>query len=145
MPKTPKRLSTVQATYLTEILKMTQAGRQVTTGVLAERFKVRPPTVVGVMRELESKGLLKRVGWGRVDLTDQGRGVASDLIHVHRVIETYFANVIGIDPERSCRLARSIETAIRRDEAAMFCKLLNYPDKCVHGEEVVHAWCRDQD
>ncbi|MEM4404423.1 MAG: iron dependent repressor, metal binding and dimerization domain protein, partial [Nitrososphaerota archaeon] len=88
-------LSRVEAVYLVTLHKMADELRT-GTSALAAKFGVRESSVVDVVRRLEEKGLLIHEPWRSIALTRRGERLAEQLIHNHRVIETYLHQVLNL-------------------------------------------------
>ncbi|MDJ0274126.1 MAG: metal-dependent transcriptional regulator [Nitrososphaerota archaeon] len=143
MPKVSLQdLSSSDARFLLELQRLIEEGESPGTVQLARRLGVRPPTVSEVLKRLEGKGMVRRTGWGRFELTARGRRAAETLLHNHRVIESYFVIAFGLDVEYACREASKIGHLVGERVVASMCRSLNWPDRCVHGKEVIHWSCR---
>jgi Mn-dependent DtxR family transcriptional regulator len=64
------------------------------------------------------------------------------VVHNHRVIESYFVIVLGLDAEYACTEASKIGHIVGDRVVASMCRSLNWPERCVHGREVSHRTCR---
>jgi DtxR family Mn-dependent transcriptional regulator len=119
-----------------------EEGESPGTVQLAKRLRVRPPTVSEVVKRLEVKGIVRRTRWGTFELTALGRRTAVKVVHNHRVIESYFVIVLGLDAEYACTEASKIGHIVGDRVVASMCRSLNWPERCVHGREVSHRTCR---
>ncbi|MEM0444380.1 MAG: metal-dependent transcriptional regulator [Nitrososphaerota archaeon] len=142
MVKHRNTLSQHEATYLITLLKM-RGLRRTGTSALAAKFGVKESSVVDVIKRLEEKGLLVRDPWRSIILTRRGEMLAEQLIHNHRVIETYLHRVLKISAALACNEAQKLDNLLDRRTITSMCHALNYPDTCIHGEEIKHyKWCR---
>jgi Mn-dependent transcriptional regulator len=143
MPKSVAHgLTSADVRLLLEVQRMMEEGESPGTVQLAKRLRVRPPTVSEVVRRLEAKGIVRRTGWGTFELTAHGRMTAAKVVHNHRVIESYFVIILGLDAEYACREASKIGHIVGDRVVASMCRSLNWPERCVHGREVSHRTCR---
>ncbi len=143
MPKSAAHhLTNSDVRFLLEVQRMVEEGESPGTVQLAKRLGVRPPTVSETLKRLEAKGIVKRTGWGTFELTARGRRIAAKVVHNHRVIESYFVTVFGLDAEYACREASKIGHIVGDMVVARMCRSLNWPERCVHGREVSHQTCR---
>jgi Mn-dependent DtxR family transcriptional regulator len=124
MPKSVAHgLTSADVRLLLEVQRMTEEGESPGTVQLA-------------------KGIVRRTGWGTFELTAHGRMTAAKVVHNHRVIESYFVIVLGLDAEYACREASKIGHIAGDRVVASMCRSLNWPERCVHGREVSHSTCR---
>ncbi len=130
-------LSRLEAVYLVELHKMADGGRT-GTSALAARFGVREASVVDVVKRLEEKGLVVREPWRSISLTRRGESLAEQLIHNHRVIETYFHRVLNLPAQLACSEAQKLDSILSWRTIASMCRALNHPKTCIHGEEIKH-------
>lgn len=138
MPNLERR----EAEYLLELYRVAEAGGRTSTGALAKRFRVKPPSAVEVLRRLEDRGLVKRSRWRHVELSMRGEPLARRLIHRHRVLETFFHRELRLEPAASCREAAKIDYIISDDVVNRLCSSLGYPSRCVHGRPLIHVDCQ---
>ncbi|MCS7129587.1 MAG: metal-dependent transcriptional regulator [Candidatus Caldarchaeum sp.] len=139
MPKI--NINEVEKQYLQHIYRSLEDSVEVSTGSLADAFKVRPASAVDVLNRLAARGLIKRTGWGRFSLSQRGMKLASRIIHNHRVLETYFSRNLGLTEAEACREASKIDHLVGDAVVRQFCKILGHPSKCIHGRDMVHTSC----
>ncbi|MEM0482878.1 MAG: metal-dependent transcriptional regulator [Nitrososphaerota archaeon] len=130
-------LSRLEAVYLATLHKMADDMRT-GTSALAVRFGVRESSVVDVVKRLEEKGLVMRKPWRSIALTKRGEALAEQLIHNHRVIETYFHRVLSLPVQLACSEAQKLDSLLSWRTIASMCRALNHPKTCIHGEEIKH-------
>jgi len=135
-------LSQREADYLITLLKMGVSGRT-GTSALAAKFGVREPSVIDVVKRLEEKRLLVRDPWRSITLTRRGELLAEQLLHDHRVIETYLHSILDLSAELACSEAHKLDYLLDRKTITSMCRALECPAHCIHGEEIRHyKWCR---
>ncbi|HTT69254.1 MAG TPA: metal-dependent transcriptional regulator [Gemmatimonadales bacterium] len=81
--------------YLKAVYELERAGRPAATTDLAERLRVAPASVTGMVRRLAGQGLLTHRRYRGVRLTAPGRLAALRTIRRHRVIEAYLVHALG--------------------------------------------------
>ncbi len=134
-----EKLNEVEAKYLKKIYVIIfEEGGEVTSYVLAKHFDVKPPSSIDVLKRLEKKGLISRKAWGPITLTDKGVRVARELVHVHRVMESFFCEYLGLSLNVACREASKLDYLISKEVAKSICKMQNKPKYCPHGYEIPH-------
>ena len=130
-------LSRLEAVYLVELHKMADEART-GTSALAARFGVKGSSVVDVVKRLEKKGLVVREPWRSISLTRRGEALAEQLIHNHRVIETYFHRVLNLPAQLACSEAQKLDSLLSWRTITSMCRALNCPTTCIHGEKIKH-------
>ncbi len=135
-------LTKPEASYLSEVYRIIEEGREPAVTLLASRFGVKLPTVIDVLEKLERKGLLVRERWRAPKLTRTGIRVASSILHRHRIIELYFSRKLGLAQQLACREAAKIDYILDDIVVARMCRELNHPDKCFHMKPINHTHCK---
>ena len=83
-------LSDVMEDYLKSIYSLqADDGEPVSPSALADHLGVTPPTVTSMVEKLEERGLVEREKYKGVELTDEGRTVALEVLRHHRLLEAY--------------------------------------------------------
>ncbi|MDC4232197.1 metal-dependent transcriptional regulator [Actinomyces sp. B33] len=93
--------------YLKTILEMEEDGVTPLRARIVERLGHSGPTVSQTVARMERDGLLHVMGDRRLDLTEEGRRLATDVLRKHRLAERLLLDVIGLDwalvHEEACR------------------------------------------
>lgn len=113
-----------------------EKNERVTSGVIAKIVKVRTPTVTEALKKMEKKRLLKLGKHGEVELTKKGVAVAERIIRNHRILETYFVRVLGLDLAYACKECSNIDYLISEELQEKFSRALGNPCKCPHGKPI---------
>ena len=90
-------ISRTQQDYLKTIWNFEQTAQNARMSIVAEAMGVKPPTVLAMFRQLNRLELIdydKKLG---AVLTEKGRKEAENLIRKHRLIETFFNQVLSIE------------------------------------------------
>jgi len=91
-------LSDAMEDYLKAIYVLQrEEGPPVSTSAVAEYLDKTPPTVTSMMEKLADRGLIEREKYRGVELTDEGRTVALEVIRHHRLLEAYLAEHLDFD------------------------------------------------
>ncbi|MFO7653184.1 MAG: metal-dependent transcriptional regulator [Candidatus Krumholzibacteriia bacterium] len=136
-------LSESMANYLTEILRLEEAGRPASTSVLAERLEVAQPSVTGMLQRLADERLVRYQRYRGVRLTASGRRAATDVLRRHRLVETFLVRALGMPPERVHAEAHRWEHAIGDDALDRLDAWLGRPDTDPHGTPIPRARTSD--
>ncbi|GBC75367.1 Iron-dependent repressor IdeR [archaeon HR06] len=135
------KLTFTEVSYLLKLLRLKEENQSLSTGKLAEAFSVKPSSAIDVLKKLEIYGLIKRNPWRSIELTKKGNSLALEIIHNHRTLEVYFKEVLGLKEEICCKEASKIDYLLSREVINSICKLLGYPNYCIHGKRLLHKWC----
>ncbi|QPK81022.1 metal-dependent transcriptional regulator [Schaalia sp. ZJ405] len=93
--------------YLKTILEMEEDGVTPLRARIVERLGHSGPTVSQTVARMERSGLLHVMGDRRLELTEEGRAHAIEVLRKHRLAERLLLDVIGLDwhevHEEACR------------------------------------------
>ena len=79
---------------------------------IAERLRVRRPSVTGALRVLCRDGLINHAPYDVVTLTERGRTVAGEIVRRHEAIKTFLADVLGVEEEEAEATACGLEHVV---------------------------------
>src|ERR1700694_2197180 len=99
MPKlveSPIELSAAVQDYARAIYELESRTGSASTTALRERLGVRPASVSGMLRKLDTLGLAAHERYHGVRLTPSGRKVALEVLRHHRLLELYLAESLGL-------------------------------------------------
>ena len=115
-----QRVTAAVQDYLKAIHSLGGVERMVSPVEIAERLKVRAPSVTGMLRRLSEGGMIHyEVGRG-AQLSDAGVAQARRVIRRHRLVELFLTRVLGLDWSEVDAEADALEHAISpRLEQAM--------------------------
>jgi DtxR family Mn-dependent transcriptional regulator len=122
--------------YLTEILKLEEAGETATTGALAGRLAVARPSVTGMLKRLADEGLVEHRPYRGARLTPAGRHVALEVRRRHRLVETFLVQRLGMDPGGVHDEAHRWEHVISPEVLDRLDEYLGRPERCPHGSPI---------
>ncbi|MEB3861765.1 MAG: metal-dependent transcriptional regulator [Desulfurococcales archaeon] len=94
---------------------------------ISEILGVRPPTVLGMVKRLEEKGMVIHERHRGVRLTEEGRRVAERIARSHELIRSFLIG-IGVDEERANIEAELIEHFLSQETLE---KLMRVYEECV--------------
>lgn len=78
------------------ILNLIQEKKTARVTDIAERLNIAKPSVIQTLTLLKEKGLIIQDRYGPVELTAEGKGYASKIMHRHRVIYSFLTRVLGV-------------------------------------------------
>ena len=87
-----------QEDFLEALLVLEERGEPLETTKVAKLLGVSKPAVHQMGHELIDKGLMTRIDYGDMSLTEKGREVATRVYERHKVLRAYLLR-LGISPE----------------------------------------------
>ena len=135
---TPDRTVAVQD-YLKAIYALESSGARVTTSALATRMNVRAPSATAMTKRLAELGLVERLPYRGVALTDAGRREALEVLRHHRLLERYLADRLGLSLDEVHVEADRLEHALSEELEAKIDQELGYPTHDPHGDPIPDA------
>jgi DtxR family Mn-dependent transcriptional regulator len=125
--------------YLKAIHSLGGADKMVSPVDIASRLKVKAPSVTGMLKRLESAGLIRYgVGHG-AKLTDAGVAQARRVIRRHRLVELFLTRVLGLDWSEVDAEADALEHAISPRLEQAIAAHLGEPLEDPHGHPIPSA------
>jgi DtxR family transcriptional regulator, Mn-dependent transcriptional regulator len=122
--------------YLRTIYELVEEGITPLRARIAERLHQSGPTVSQTVARMERDGLLTVEGDRHLELTDEGRSLATRVMRKHRLAERLLSDVIGLDWElvhvEACRWEHVISEAVER----RLVELLDHPTASPYGNPI---------
>jgi DtxR family Mn-dependent transcriptional regulator len=135
--KTPQPDLTVAVQdYLKAIYVLESAGERVTTSALARRMAVSAPSATAMTKRLDELGLVERLPYRGVALTDAGRRGALEVLRHHRLLERYLVDRLGLTLDEVHAEAELLEHALSEELEAKIDEELGYPTHDPHGDPI---------
>jgi DtxR family Mn-dependent transcriptional regulator len=104
--------------YLRTIFELEEEGIVPLRARIAERLHQSGPTVSQTVARMERDGLLTVEGDRHLQLSDEGRALATAVMRKHRLAECLLVDVIGLDyadvHEEACRWEHVMSEAVER-------------------------------
>ena len=113
-----------------------RAGEAVTTNALAERLGVTPGSASGMVKRLAELGLAEHEPYRGVQLTDDGRRVALEVIRHHRLLELYLVQSLGVPLDRVHEEAEVLEHVLSEELEELIAAKLGNPTHDPHGDPI---------
>ncbi|OIV38776.1 dihydrofolate reductase [Mangrovactinospora gilvigrisea] len=122
--------------YLRTVLELEEEGVVPMRARIAERLEQSGPTVSQTVARMERDGLLTVEGDRHLELTDEGRRLATRVMRKHRLAECLLVDVIGLDWEQvhpeACRWEHVMSEAVER----RVLELLHHPTESPYGNPI---------
>ncbi|MGW1996991.1 metal-dependent transcriptional regulator [Embleya sp. NPDC001921] len=123
-------------TYLRTILELAEEGVVPKRARIVERLHHSGPTVSQTVARMERNGLLYVAGDRRLELTEDGRRIATRVMRKHRLAECLLVDVIGLEWEEvhaeACRWEHVMSEAVER----RVLELLRHPTQSPYGNPI---------
>ncbi|MGH1561814.1 metal-dependent transcriptional regulator [Mumia sp. DW29H23] len=122
--------------YLRTIYELEEEGIVPLRARIAERLHQSGPTVSQTVARMERDGLLTVEGDRHLELSDQGRALATRVMRKHRLAERLLTDVIGLEieyvHEEACRWEHVISEQVERK----LVDLLEHPTESPYGTPI---------
>jgi DtxR family Mn-dependent transcriptional regulator len=122
--------------YLRTIYELVEEGITPLRARIAERLHQSGPTVSQTVARMERDGLVTVEGDRHLELTDEGRRLATRVMRKHRLAERLLTDVIGLDWEfvhaEACRWEHVMSEAVER----RLLELLGHPTESPYGNPI---------
>jgi DtxR family Mn-dependent transcriptional regulator len=122
--------------YLRTIFELEEEGVVPLRARIAERLHQSGPTVSQTVARMERDGLLRVEGDRHLQLSDEGRALATAVMRKHRLAECLLVDVIGLDyadvHEEACRWEHVMSENVERK----LLQLLNNPTVSPFGNPI---------
>ena len=124
--------------YLKAIWHIKERGGSVKISTIAKMLNVRQPSVVQMLKKLNSKNLVNYNKAGVV-LTNEGESVGSSMMRNSRLLEVLMDSAlkVEIDEEMVC----GIEHHMNKQFTDALCTMLKHPRKCPHDHDIPKGEC----
>jgi DtxR family Mn-dependent transcriptional regulator len=121
--------------YLKAILQLDSPGGA-STSAIAGRLGISQPSVSRMTKKLAADGLVERVPYRGVTLTEPGRRVALEVLRHHRLLELYLADALGLPLDEVHAEADRLEHVLSDDLEARIDAALGFPTHDPHGHPI---------
>ncbi|HJR95401.1 MAG TPA: metal-dependent transcriptional regulator [Gaiellaceae bacterium] len=122
--------------YLKAIYVLESSGERVTTSALARRMGVSAPSATAMTKRLDELGLVERLPYRGVALTDEGRRGALEVVRHHRLLERYLVDRLGLSLDEVHAEAELLEHALSEELEAKIDAELGFPTHDPHGDPI---------
>ena len=109
--------------YLEAILELTEVEGHAHTKKIADKLKVRMPSVTVALRQLAARKLITYSVNYPVELTEAGRAEAQRVLGRHKFLKVFFADILGLPPAKASETACRLEHIVDEDIINRFVKL----------------------
>lgn len=122
--------------YLRTIYELVEEGIVPLRARIAERLHQSGPTVSQTVARMERDGLLTVEGDRHLELTEEGRRLATRVMRKHRLAERLLVDIIGLDweqvHEEACRWEHVMSETVER----RLLEILDHPTQSPYGNPI---------
>ena len=118
--------------YLEAIFNLAGESNIARSKDIAKLLDVSRASVTGALRVLKKKGLANYKPYDYVTLTESGRAAAAEIADKHKILKSFFINVLGVEPDVAQQAACKAEHALG---PGIITKLLCFIDFVSHSGE----------
>jgi DtxR family transcriptional regulator, Mn-dependent transcriptional regulator len=124
--------------YLKAIFELAATYGRVTTNQLAERLNITPASVTGMIQRMAAADppLVDYQKHRGVQLTEEGRLIALEMIRHHRLLELFLHQALGYSWDEVHEEADRLEHVISEDFEERIAQALGNPSHDPHGEPI---------
>lgn len=124
--------------YLKAIWHIKERGEEVKISTIAKMLNVRQPSVVQMLKKLNSQNLVNYNKAG-VTLTEDGERIGASMMRNSRLLEVLMDSAlkVEIDEEMVC----GIEHHMNKQFTDALCTMLKHPRKCPHDHKIPSGEC----
>ncbi len=124
--------------YLKAVWHIKERGGEVKISTIAKMLHVRQPSVVQILKKLNTKNLVNYNKAG-VTLTEEGEKVGASMMRNSRLLEVLMESAlkVEIDEEMVC----GIEHHMNVQFTDALCTMLKHPRKCPHDHDIPFGEC----
>ena len=109
-------LSSSLEDYLEAIFNLAKESNIARSKDIAKSLGVSRASVTGALRVLKEKGLANYKPYDYVTLTETGQATAAEIAKKHRILKSFFTDVLGIESntaqEAACKAEHALGTGI---------------------------------
>lgn len=113
-----------------------EGGTTVSTQALAQRLGVAPPSASAMLKKLDALGLAHHEPYRGVQLSAAGEKIALEIVRHHRIIETFLAQVLGLEWDKVHDEAERLEHVLSETLEAKMAEVLGHPTRDPHGAPI---------
>lgn len=122
--------------YLKSIYEAQGEQGKVTTSAIAERLRVSPASVTGMIKRLAEMNLVTHTPYQGVMLTHAGEQIALEVLRHHRLLELYLAQTLGVPWDQVHADADKLEHVLSDVVEDRIDAALGYPTTDPHGAPI---------
>lgn len=112
--------------YLETILQLEKKNRVARVKDIAEQLGVQMPSVSGALKSLRSKGMIEYEKNSFINLTKEGKSIAVKVYAKHKLLVSFFKNVLFMNEEQATEVGCKVEHVIDIETALKLANVEKY-------------------
>ncbi len=130
-------LSLAEENYLKAIYHLSASSKkQVSTNAIAERLTTKPASVSDMIRKLSEKKVITYVKYQGVNITDEGKKYALNVIRKHRLWEVFLVDKLKFNWDEVHEIAEQLEHIHSPLLISRLDEFLDFPKFDPHGDPI---------
>ena len=130
-------VSFAEENYLKAIFHLSRDGKEpVSTNAIAARMNTRAASVTDMIKKLSAKGLLSYKRYNGVNVSEEGRHKALQIIRKHRLWETFLVEKLHFNWDEVHEVAEQLEHIRSNLLISRLDEFLGYPKTDPHGDPI---------
>lgn len=110
---------------------------------LADLLRISPADLTLLLQELQEAGEIASSGDGTYLLTPSGEAAAAAVMKKHKVLETFFEEMLGMDRDAAHQQACTLEHHASEETISRLDEFIGAPPRCMIGRHRFHRRDRD--
>ena len=112
--------------YLETILQLERKNRVARVKDIASNLGVQMPSVSGALKTLKAKGMIEYEKNSFINLTEEGMSIAVKVYEKHKLLVSFFKNVLLMDEDKATEVGCKVEHVIDLDAALKLANIEKY-------------------
>lgn len=104
-----KKLTHSIEDYLETLYLLSEEKKNIRITDIAEKMHVRKSSIVAAVKKLSEAGYVNHERYGSIDLTESGKERGKDVYHKHRILKSFFIEILNLPEELAEKDACNIE------------------------------------
>lgn len=129
-------ITSIHEDYLKTIYSLQEESGRVSTNSLAERLEVSPPSATSMVKRLAELNMVDYEPYRGVRLTSEGEKIALKVIRIHRLVELYLAEALGLTWTQVHDEAEKLEHVLSDVLEERISTALGHPSVDPHGDPI---------
>lgn len=123
--------------YLKAIFHLTTADKSgITTNSIAEKLDTKPSSVTDMIQKLSDKKVVIYKKYYGVELTDEGRKIAANIVRKHRLWEVFLVDKLDFSWDEVHDVAEQLEHIKSSKLIQQLDQFLGFPTQDPHGDPI---------
>lgn len=122
--------------YLKAIFHLMNDKQQITVNDLSKTLNIKMPSVNSMMKKFAEKNWVKYEIYKPIQITSEGRKLASQVVRKHRLTEMFLVEVMGFGWENVHSIAEQLEHIHSEEFFDKMDEMLLFPTVDPHGEPI---------